>query len=277
MTTKITTNYHTHTYLCKHAVGTIEDYIKRAIDLGYEELGFSDHFPFPKILSDAIYSLRMSEEDYVKYYLPSLNENIIKYKSKIKIYKAVEIEYFDELLDYYPKLVSELDYLVLGQHYITYQGSYISVYSPLNLEHIKKYAEEIEIALGLGYFKILAHPDLFFWGYNKWDEHTISISKRIINAANKNNVILELNANGIRNCEKKGKYNVIKNNDSAAVIHDYAYPKIEFFKLAKSMNAKIMINDDAHDPLYIHDDATIKAYKMAEELNLNIKKYLFKG
>ena len=68
MTTKITTNYHTHTYLCKHAVGTIEDYIKRAIDLGYEELGFSDHFPFPKILSDAIYSLRMSEEDYVKYY-----------------------------------------------------------------------------------------------------------------------------------------------------------------------------------------------------------------
>ena len=42
-------NYHTHTFLCEHATGTIDDYIASAIDTGIEELGFSDHSPLPEI------------------------------------------------------------------------------------------------------------------------------------------------------------------------------------------------------------------------------------
>ncbi len=40
-------NYHTHTYLCGHAYGEIEEYIKNAIEGGITELGFSDHMPNP--------------------------------------------------------------------------------------------------------------------------------------------------------------------------------------------------------------------------------------
>ena len=36
------TNYHTHNYRCNHADGTIEDYIKVAIEEGYDEIGISD-------------------------------------------------------------------------------------------------------------------------------------------------------------------------------------------------------------------------------------------
>ena len=41
-------NYHTHTYLCGHAVGDVEDYVNEAIRLGYTELGMSDHAHTPE-------------------------------------------------------------------------------------------------------------------------------------------------------------------------------------------------------------------------------------
>ena len=41
------TNYHTHTYRCKHAMGNDEHIVKRAIDAGIDILGFSDHNPWP--------------------------------------------------------------------------------------------------------------------------------------------------------------------------------------------------------------------------------------
>ena len=43
---KMTYNYHTHTYRCRHANGKIEDYIKRAIACGVTQMGFSDHAPY---------------------------------------------------------------------------------------------------------------------------------------------------------------------------------------------------------------------------------------
>ena len=39
-------NFHTHTTRCKHAVGTDEDYVKAALDGGFDVLGFADHAPW---------------------------------------------------------------------------------------------------------------------------------------------------------------------------------------------------------------------------------------
>ena len=38
-------DYHTHTPLCRHAEGNPVDYAKRAIEIGLDEIGFSDHSP----------------------------------------------------------------------------------------------------------------------------------------------------------------------------------------------------------------------------------------
>ena len=37
------TDYHTHTYRCGHAIGTMNQYIEAAIAKGIEEIGLSDH------------------------------------------------------------------------------------------------------------------------------------------------------------------------------------------------------------------------------------------
>ena len=38
-------NYHTHTKRCGHAIGEDEEYVLRAIENGFDEIGFSDHAP----------------------------------------------------------------------------------------------------------------------------------------------------------------------------------------------------------------------------------------
>ena len=79
-------NYHTHTYLCKHAKGDVEDYVKAAIDAGFKGLGFSDHGPLLKNW------IRMSEDDFNNHYLKEIERCKKKYKN-IKIFSGLEIEY----------------------------------------------------------------------------------------------------------------------------------------------------------------------------------------
>ena len=53
---------HNHTTLCNHAEGTVDEYIQRAIELGIDEYGFSDHAPMnydPKYRMDIAKKLYM--------------------------------------------------------------------------------------------------------------------------------------------------------------------------------------------------------------------------
>ena len=38
-------DYHMHTPLCGHAIGSPEEYVVQAIKVGLKEIGFSDHAP----------------------------------------------------------------------------------------------------------------------------------------------------------------------------------------------------------------------------------------
>ena len=59
-------NYHTHTYRCNHATGTIEDYVKEAIKANIDEIGISDHLPHPGKNIDNYH--RMAYEDLEDYF-----------------------------------------------------------------------------------------------------------------------------------------------------------------------------------------------------------------
>lgn len=271
---QIKTNYHTHCYLCRHAEGTIEDYIKRAIELGYSEIGISDHGPLTDHLEETLFSRRMDHNEFEQIYLPDLFSAIDKYKDQIKVYSAIEIEYFDELIPYYPRMKKTLDYLILGQHYFIHDGHYISVYSQLDYVMIEEYADTLVKAMDTGYFKILAHPDIFAWGYPLWDDLCIELSKKIISSAIKNDCLLEINSNGIRNCERKHRYTIGREEGVTEEVHRWAYPNYEFFKLAKEMGAKIIINEDCHEPCQLSDEATQAAYEFAKKLGIEPVKSL---
>ena len=59
-------NYHTHTWRCMHAGGTEEEFVRRAIDRGFDALGFSDHTPWP-YESDFVADMRMRLDQFQGY------------------------------------------------------------------------------------------------------------------------------------------------------------------------------------------------------------------
>lgn len=253
----IKSNYHTHTFLCKHAIGDVEDYVKRAIDLGYHTIAITDHGPFPKFLQKRLHSRRMSFEQYEEIYLDHLNRAKKEHSNEIRILTGLEIEYMNELKLYYNRFLSQLDFLILGQHYIKIGDEYVSVFEHmLSDEEIEIYTKTVVEGMNSKQFKILAHPEIFSWDIIEWNEKCQEAAKRIIASSIQNDVILEINVNGVRNSIYQGK-EITENNR----IVNCPYPRKEFWKLAGEMNAKVMINDDAHSPNRICDEYTELVYE----------------
>ena len=58
MNQSIKSNYHTHYSICRHAEGSIDEYINKAINLGYKTLAITEHIPFPTEMTKKISSKR---------------------------------------------------------------------------------------------------------------------------------------------------------------------------------------------------------------------------
>lgn len=258
------TNYHTHTYLCKHAIGTPTDYVLKAIELEYNEIAITDHGPLTEEILSNFYTRRMNFDEFYNNYLPVLEDAKNKCSDKIKIITGLEIEFFENMKDKYKEFLEYVDMLIIGQHYIYHNGKYKSVYALLTDDEIKTYGEMVTQAMETGLFKIIAHPDIFAFR-KKWNSTCDEVAKKIILSAKQNNVYIEFNANGIRNSISKNKQWV---TDTGEV--NYDYPRLEFFKLVKEANVPVIINDDAHEPNHINDEYTMMAVQMAKRLNLTI-------
>lgn len=262
-------NYHTHIYLCRHASGTVKDYVKLAIDNNYEEIGISDHAPFPEDLRIKLNSTRMREDEFINTYLLELQTTREGFQDQIKVLFGTEIEYLPETKDLLPFYKDKLDYLILGQHYYIKNGNYYSVfgdnkYNPREVKVLSEdlyiYANTISEALNTGYFKILAHPEIIMIVYPKWDEHCIAAMKIIIEACIRNDVYIEFNANGLR----RGIYEPYPGCKFDKL---YMYPRFEFWELLyKEYNYdKVIISDDSHSLKDFNDYATKQAYNYFKE------------
>jgi len=249
-------NYHTHCDLCKHAKGNIEDYVKKAIEVGYQKIGFSDHAPFD-FLEER--SVRMDKEDYPEY-LNQLNHVIKDYSNKIHIYRALEIEYFSDLKAHYQSLNESLDYLILGQHYIQVDDQLKSIYKIKDFNDLIIYKDTVIEAMRSGYFKIIAHPDIFLMNQFEINDDIIKLIDEIILEAKASNVLLEINANGFRKSNQKKK--------------QVWYPRQEFWKRVSQLNAPAIISSDAHDPKHLNDDAMQKAYQFSRDLSIAVEEEL---
>ncbi len=250
-------NYHTHTELCHHASGKIEDYVLAAINCGYESLGMSDHGP----LQNAGF-VRMNLDEFYNIYIPEFKYCKEKYKDKINLYVGLELEYLEGRLDYYKKIKEDLDYLILGPHYYSKyeQNNHTSVYNVNTKETLEMYVNMIEEALDTKLFDILAHPDIMLCGYYGYNDDLDMAIRRICRACIKNDVILEFNAAGyIKGC----KYFEVGNKR----VYDYMYPNKHFFSIVSDFkDLKVILSLDAHNPNQI-----VKEKKEAENLINELK------
>ena len=243
-------NLHTHTERCHHAVGSDEDYIKRAIEAGIKHLGFSDHAPM--IFDDgyqSTYRVRLDEADG---YVRDINTLREKYKDQIEISIGFEMEYypahFSKMLNIARNVGAE--YLILGQHYIKNEHpDGIGSMGPTDSEELLvTYVDEVIEAMHTGAFTYVAHPDLTcFVGDKAVYEREI---ERLCLAAIKTETPLEINLLGIR----KGKH----------------YPNDEFWKIVGRLGVPVTLGIDAHDSEdFLEPTQYIRAEEIIKRHGLN--------
>lgn len=221
---------HNHTTLCNHAEGTSEEYIKRAIELGIDVYGFSDHAPMN---FDPKYRMKLSQK---KGYEKDILELKEKYKSEIEILLAYEVDYLDgyildEVID------SKVDYLIGSVHFIKNKNDmwgfdnpeFIGVYKSKDIDSIwKEYFDAIESMAKTNLFDIAGHLDLIkvFKFLPKQDVRILA--KDALLAIKKSNMTLEINPAGLR--KPIGE----------------TYPSKQLLELAYEMGINITFGSDAH-------------------------------
>lgn len=225
--------FHIHTYRCKHAGDFAdEEYIERAIELGYEQIVFTDHAPFP----GDVFGHRMSIT-FLDEYISTLYSLADTYKKDIEILAGFEVEYIPSFHKYIYELYSNeaLDILILGQHMSEIDtGRYSFSLSEQELKNEYVMLGEAMIqGTETGMFDVIAHPDRIFRRCREWTVDMRNMAERIIDAAKRKDTALELN---LSSKEKDRQY------------------WEQFWDVVKALNYNnIVIGLDAHSPQEIID------------------------
>ena len=149
--------------------GTDEEYVLAAIERGFDELGFSDHVPWP--YQERIRASRRCACTSVRCrnIWTSVRALAEKYRGQIRILTGFECEYFPDYMGWLADMKAEngLDYLILGNHYDhdDEHGFYFG--HTRTAEQIRRYVDSAVKGMETGMFAYLAHPDLFMRDYGR--------------------------------------------------------------------------------------------------------------
>lgn len=221
-------NLHTHTIRCGHAVGSDEEYVQAAIEMGYEKLGFSEHVPFP------IKCFGMQPKD-LEGYLEAVLSMKEKYRDRIEIVLGLECEPLQRHEDYLRQLRQRVDYMILGSHGDMAIGEPHS--SQLKTpEELWRYYEQTVYGMDTGLFLYLCHPDIMLAGWPVFDDTAREVSRALCRAANERKLPVEYNLLGLVKGHKEDQL---------------GYPCDKFWEVAAEENVRAVIGVDAHSPQQI--------------------------
>lgn len=255
-------NYHTHTWLCRHASGEVIDYVNEAIKHKYTHLGMTDHAPFEFLRQNG--SSRMTYDEFKNDYLKQIEvAKVVADNNNLILYTGIEMEYFPNYHHHYEMMLEDLDYMILGQHYILKDDKLVSSYDLKTLDDIIIYRDMMIAALKTGYFSLLCHPEVGFFSIKEITDEMYEALRPVIKTAVALNIPIELNGNGIRRDANRPGYNIYD-------FDSYRYPKPRFWQMVKEEGGKALITSDAHDPLVLHDLAMEVGYKFAEKYGVEV-------
>jgi histidinol-phosphatase (PHP family) len=226
-------DYHMHTPLCRHARGEPAEYAARALELGFTEIGFSDHSP-----------MRRDDFDNWRMRLDQLDEYAGKVRQTQKdfpglvIRLALEVDYLPGREGWIRELAGRhpWDYFIGSVHYVS---DSFAVDNPEDLGKWKErdpfevwsiYFDRLGQAAESGLFEIIGHADLpkKFNIYPRQDR--APLYERFVERAARANVAIELNTAGLRkDCRE-------------------IYPTRALLELAAARKVPITFGSDAHAP-----------------------------
>lgn len=226
-------NYHTHTYRCGHAYGNEEEYIKAAIEAGFETLGFSEHMGYEG-WDDPNERI---DYDKLDQYIEDIQRMKEKYKNQIRIFVGFECEYFSDQKEHLKKYQRKCDYLICGQHAPDRSNIYYDQYPYCGDEWIEKMADQVCEGIEEGLFSYIAHPDYFMLSKCDFTKRKAKAMARIAQCAKQHDVVMEINIKGTKYGRK-----------DYAIGNSYLYPNKEVFKIIGEVGTKVCFGYDAHHP-----------------------------
>ena len=233
-------DYHTHTELCRHAHGGVEQYVQRALELRFDEVGCSDHAPLPGNY-DAQH--RMTLEEYYSQYAPDVTEVIEKYRNRIRVKRGIECDFLDWAAEWNSKFVAENDFdFVIGSvHFVGPRGEekplFGREYEEGEIEALYEgYFLEIAKSAKAGLFDIVAHCDIVkkFGPFSS--RRVDELQWEALSQIKKADCCVEINTSRLRKPEHE------------------TYPGEKILALARDLRIPLTIGSDAHDPDHVGMD-----------------------
>lgn len=228
---------HNHTILCNHADGTVEEYIKRAIELGIDVYGFTDHAPMD---FDPKYRMSLSHKEFYENTILHFKKI---YEKDINILLGYEVDFMQNVPMLDEILNSKVDYLIGSIHFLEPKKNsndnepwgfdnpeFIGKYEKKNIDDIWiDYFEAIRLLAKCGKFDIVGHLDLIkvFKYLPKKDIRVIA--KDAMNQIKESNMVIEVNSAGLRKPIEQ------------------PYPSKELLEMAYELEIPITFSSDAHN------------------------------
>ena len=102
-------DYHVHTSLCNHANGTMDQYIRRAIEIGLSEICFLDHLT----LNEKGRRLSMSPGE-LPFYFHAARRLAAKYQDHIQVKVGLEVDIAPAFIDQIKQIISPFAFDVIA-------------------------------------------------------------------------------------------------------------------------------------------------------------------
>jgi len=234
-------DYHMHTPLCRHATGEPIDYARRALELGFSEIGFSDHSPMPR---DDFDNWRMFDnqlDEYVDQVRRAQRD-----LPQLTIRLALEVDFLPGQEDWIRHLASRhpWDYFIGSVHYVSKDWA---IDDPSKLSEWKNrdafevwsiYFDWLTRAAETGLFEIIGHADLPKKFGHRPTQDCAPLYERFLTAAKKHDCAIELNTAGLRKDCKE------------------IYPNRQMLEIAFAKGVPITFGSDAHKPEEVGSDFT---------------------
>jgi len=232
-------DYHTHHERCGHAEGRLEDYVKRAVEIGLEQIGLSDHMPLLHVDPAEYYpGMAMPMEELPRYVEEALWLKE-KYRDRIDVRVGLEGDYIEGYEEEIERIVTGYpwDYVIGSVHFL---GEWdISDSRQLHgwegkkvLEVYERYYDAVQKAAKTGFYDFLGHLDVIKrFGHRPEDEEAErELERRTLEVIREHDVAIELNASGlVMPCEDM-------------------FPKRRMLETAFALGIPVTVGSDAHRP-----------------------------
>jgi histidinol-phosphatase (PHP family) len=158
-------DYHVHTVLCRHAEGTLEEYLAEAERKGLTEIGFADHFPLGLLDYTPRTQVTM-DPDELKGYMDAVRR-LSDSSGKVAVKLGIEVDYLPDReeklrdqLDRYP-----FDYIIGSVHFMDGWDFTHPRYAQDYHNHemgllYRRYFQLVQQACQSGLFDIIGHVDV---------------------------------------------------------------------------------------------------------------------